>query len=229
MKADFFRKKILMLAGTLSVAAVLFSVFYARVLTKTQVVDLTQSFYFLVSEEENATAAAETISLSGGAGYVLTRGDADYAVLSCYFTERDAKTVKDNLAAKKIPAAVLAESGGKLYLKKNSEKRNAEKLAGCFNTMNSCIHLLYDIGTRAETGEYTQQKLKRALEEVKGVLSCLSRENRGGVFTEISVCGAKAAEKLSEISRGVVYAKDIRYVQVYLSDCYLSLASKFSL
>lgn len=228
MKADFFRKKILMLAGTLSVAAVLYGILYARVLTKTQVVDLTQTFYFLVSEEENTTVAAESISLGGGAGYVLTRGNTDYAVLSCYFTERDAKTVRDNLAAKKIPAAVLAESGGKLYLKKNSEKRNAETIAGGFNTMNSCIRLLYEIGTKADTGEYSQQKLKRALEEVRKVFSCLAIENRG-VFAELSDCSAKATEKLSEISRGVVYAKNIRYVQVYLSDCYLSLASKFSL
>lgn len=92
-----------MLAGTLSVAAVLFSVFYARVLTKTQVVDLTQSFYFLVSEEENATAAAETISLSGGAGYVLTRGDADYAVLSCYFTDGMQRRSKIISPRKKFP------------------------------------------------------------------------------------------------------------------------------
>ena len=229
MKTDFFRRKTLALAGVLSAATVLSGIFYAHALTRAIVADVSETFYFLVSEEENVPASAWDAYLGGGAGYVMSRGKTEYAVLSCYFTERDAKTVKDNLAAKKISAAVLAESGGKLYLKKNSEKRNAEKLAGCFNTMNSCIHLLYDIGTRAETGEYTQQKLKRALEEVKGVLSCLSRENRGGVFTEISVCGAKAAEKLSEISRGVVYAKDIRYAQVYLSDCYLSLASKFSL
>jgi hypothetical protein len=35
--------------------------------------------------------------------------------------------------------------------------------------------------------------------------------------------------KLSEIVRGTVYAKDIRYLQVSLSDSYLTLAEEFSI
>lgn len=229
MKTDFFRRKGFLLAGILSVSAVLSGVFYARTLTEMQVVDLTQTFYFLVSEEENATVSSQSIYLSGGAGYVLKRGGENYAVFSCYFTPTDAKIVRDNLAAKKISASVLTESGGCLYLKKNSEKRNAKKLKGCFNTLNESIRLLYDIAAKAETGEYTQQKLKSLLSETSGVLFCLSKENPDGMFTDISVCASNAAQRLSEISRSTVYAKDIRYVQIYLSDCYLLLSSDFSL
>ncbi len=229
MKTDFFRRQIFALAGVLSAAVVLSGVFYAHALTKTQVVDLTRTFYFLVSEEENAPASAENIYLDGGAGYVMSRGKTDYAVISCYFNETDAKTVKNNLDRKKIASSVIAESGGKLYLKKRSEKLRAEQLAGCFRTLDSCISLLYDIANGAERGTYTQQALKRSLSAVKGVLSCLSEENRGGIFTDISVCAAKASEKIGEFSRGIIYAKDVRYVQVYLSDSYLRLASDFSL
>ena len=116
-----------------------------------------------------------------------------------------------------------------LYFKKRSEKQNAEKIAGCFRTMGSCIRHLYDIANSAETGEYTQQALKRSLSAVRGVLSRLAEENRGGVFTEISACASQSALKLSEIVRGTVYAKDIRYLQISLSDSYLTLAEEFSI
>ena len=182
-----------------------------------------------MSEEENVPASAWDAYLGGGAGYVMSRGKTEYAVLSCYFNETDARTVKNNLGNKKISASVLEESGGMLYFKKRSEKQNAEKIAGCFRTMGSCIRLLYDIANSAETGEYTQQALKRSLSAVRGVLSRLAEENRGGVFTEISACASQSALKLSEIVRGTVYAKDIRYLQISLSDSYLTLAEEFSI
>ena len=64
---------------------------------------------------------------------------------------------------------------------------------------------------------------------MRGVLSRLAEENRGGVFTEISACASQSALKLSEIVRGTVYAKDIRYLQISLSDSYLTLAEEFSI
>ena len=229
MKTDFFRRKTLALAGVLSAATVLSGIFYAHALTRAIVADVSETFYFLVSEEENVPASAWDAYLGGGAGYVMSRGKTEYAVLSCYFNETDARTVKNNLGNKKISAAVLEESGGMLYFKKRSEKQNAEKIAGCFRTMGSCIRLLYDIANSAETGEYTQQALKRSLSAVRGVLSRLAEENRGGVFTKISACASRSALKLSEIVRGTVYAKDIRYLQVSLSDSYLTLAEEFSI
>lgn len=229
MKKNFFRKKLLLTAGILSVAAVLSGIFYARVLLTAEVADLGRTFYFLVSEEENVPASAQAVYLGGGAGYAMKRNGTDYAVLSCYFAESEAKRVKNNLENKKMSTAIVKESGGILYFKKRSEKQNAEKIAGCFRTMSGCIDLLYDISNYAETGTYTQRKLKQALSSVSGVLSCLAKENRGGLFTDISACSAAAAGGIDEITRGIVYAKDVRYLQVFLADSYLMLAAKFSL
>lgn len=229
MRTDFFRRGALALVGIFSALAVFSGIFYARVLLNMQILELTRTFYFLVSDDESVAVSAQSVYLSGGAGYLMSRDGQEYAVLACYFTSTEARIVRDNLASRRIAASVLEESGGRLYLKSNSEKRNAERLAGCFNTLSDCIRLLYDLSVKAEKGEYTQQKLKFVLRETGGVLSCLAKENDGGLFAKLSVCAAKASEKLSEIYRSTVYAKDIRYVQVYLSDSYLSLASDFSL
>lgn len=85
------------------------------------------------------------------------------------------------------------------------------------------------MANKAETGEYTQQTLRRTLSSVGGVLSCLAEENSGGIFTDISACAAQASLMSEEIIRGTIYAKDIRYLQVYLCDSYLLLASEFSI
>lgn len=229
MKSGFFRRKAFLLAGFLSVVCVLSGVLYSRVLLRAEVVDCSQSFYFLVSEEENVAAAAHSIALDGGAGYIMRRSGREYAVLACYFTEPAARAVQNTLSVRDISSRILEESGGTLYLTTNSEKRNAEKLKGCFHTLGDCISLLYDLATAAETGGYTQQELKRLLADVGGVLSRLSEENREGIFTGISACAATASAKVAQIRRDIVYSKDIRYIQVWLSDQYLRLAEDFSI
>lgn len=229
MKSISFRRKAFLLAGTLSAMCVLGGVFYARALTRMQVVDCAQTFWFLVSEEENVAAAAQSVSLHGGAGYVMRRKGEEYAVLACYFSQSAARAVGDNLEAKNLAVSVREESGGTLYLKKNSEKRSAEGLRGCFDTLSSCIRLLYDLSAAADTGGYTQQELRRLLADVGGVLSRLAEENRDGVFTDISACASAASAEIMRLRQDVVYARDIRYIQVWLSDSYLRLADEFSL
>ncbi len=229
MKSSFFRRKAFLLAGFLSFVCILSGVLYSRVLLRAEVVDCSQSFYFLVSEEENVAATAHSIALDGGAGYIMRRSGREYAVLACYFTEPAARAVQNTLSVRDISSRILEESGGTLYLTTNSEKRNAEKLKGCFHTLGDCISLLYDLATAAETGGYTQQELKRLLADVGGVLSRLSEENREGIFTGISACAATASAKVAQIRRDIVYSKDIRYIQVWLSDQYLRLAEDFSI
>ena len=68
MKTDFFRRKTLALAGVLSAATVLSGIFYAHALTRAIVADVSETFYFLVSEEENVPASAWDAYLGGGAG-----------------------------------------------------------------------------------------------------------------------------------------------------------------
>ena len=41
-------------------------------------------------------------------------------------------------------------------------------------------------------------------------------------------CAASAGEEIGRMSEGIVFAKDLRYMQVRLSDDYLRLADKFS-
>lgn len=228
MTTDFFRGKALAIAGLLSALFLISGFFYARILGGAQVIDLAQNFYFLVSEEEHVAVSAQSIYLSGGAGYIITRGREEYAVLACYQKEADARTVRDNLAIRQISTEILKESSGHLYLKSRSEKENAEKIKGFFSTLYSCTTFLGDVAIKAEKGEYSQRKLKETLQEVNKVLSCLARENKC-LSEEFFLYTTKASEKLNEMNRGVVYAKDIRYVQIYLSDCFLSLASRFSL
>lgn len=228
MRSGFFRRNAFLLTGFLSAVCVFSGVFYSRVLLRAEVVDCSRSFYFLVSEEENAAAAAQSVALDGGAGYVMRRFGNEYAVMACYFTEPAARAVQHTLSVREIPSRILEESGGTLYLTTNSEKRNAEKLKGCFHTLGDCVSLLYDLATAAETGGYTQQELKRILADVGGVLSRLSEENREGIFTGISACAATASAEIARIRRDIVYAKDLRYIQVWLSDQYLLLAEDFS-
>jgi len=79
MKTDFFRKKAFILAGILSIATVISGIFYAHALIRAVEVNIGESFYFLISEEENVAASAEEVYLDGGAGYGVRRGRTKYS------------------------------------------------------------------------------------------------------------------------------------------------------
>ena len=127
MKTVFFRKKAFILAGILSIATVISGIFYAHALIGAVEVNVGESFYFLISEEENVAASAEEVYLDGGAGYVMSRGRTNYAVYSCYFTETDAKTVRNNLNDKDIPASVIEESVSVSVFEKTFGKTECRK------------------------------------------------------------------------------------------------------
>lgn len=226
MKTSF--RKFSLFAGILSVLFVAGGLLCAGAVKTACVVDCSRTFYFLVSEEMGADAAAEAGALGGGAGYVMEREGREYAVLSCYFSLSDAQSVQDRLSDADVAVAVRAEEGGKLYLTGFSEKKNAERLKGCFSTLGSCIRILYELSAAADEG-MPQETLKDILGDVGGVLSRLAKENPDGIFSDLSACAASASEEIGRMSEGIVFAKDLRYMQVRLSDDYLRLADKFSL
>lgn len=66
MKTVFFRKKAFILAGILSIATVISGIFYAHALIGAVEVNVGESFYFLISEEENvALRPKKYISMAG--------------------------------------------------------------------------------------------------------------------------------------------------------------------
>lgn len=104
MKASF--RKFSLFAGILSVLFVAGGLLCAGAVKTALVVDCSRTFYFLVSEAQNADAAAEAGALGGGAGYVMEREGREYAVLSCYFSLSDAQSVRDRLSESDVRASV---------------------------------------------------------------------------------------------------------------------------
>lgn len=227
MMKEFFRKKALGLAGVFSAFAVFSGLAYAGVLANSVFVDVGQNFYFLVSEEENVSAAALNVYFNGGAGYVMEYGGRDLAVIACYLSETDALSVQKKLKVSGVPTSLERAKGGTLCLKTRREKREESQIVGSFTVFRDCIRLLSEIVGMAESGA-TQQTLRSVLGDTKLVLSSLAAA-RSGATAELSLAAESGVERTEEILSGTIYAKDIACLQIFLCDSYLGATEKFSL
>lgn len=181
----------------------------------TETVSLPQSYYFVIRECESTTASAVAgeVYLSGGAGYLYEANGKSNVVLACYFSETAAQSVCRTLEEKGTEASVMALKPQEFVLR-GGRADYAAQIAANASTLDSCVRLLYDTANGLERAECSQDEARAAVRGVTEVLSGLRGQNADGMFERWNAALRAAEKKGIEIAEGILFAKDIRYLQV---------------
>lgn len=178
-------------------------------------VSLGYDFYFLIKECESTTAGviAGGVADSGGAGYLY----GDDVVLSVYFTESDACSVRDRLDERGVETRIKEVSCKEFMLRGDASKRDLAISNG--KTVYAIGKELYEIANRLERAECTQEEARKALNGAVAALKGLQRENEnadGALFSRWNAVLFSAARKGEEIATQIIFCKDVRYLEVQL-------------
>jgi len=208
--------------GALVVGAALGGRGYLRV-----VID--KEYFFLVKdcEETSVSAVAGDIYLSGGAGYYLK--GANSVAIACYFKAASAESVKDNLGDKGRDVRVFARKIAPLTLKGKSVAAR-DRIVANAETADSLARLLYDTANGLEQAKLSQAEARSALVgavsslggviEFKVMNPYLGEQNLEDTLKEAHRRGVELAE-------GLLFQKDIRYLQTLLCDRIVNIAEYF--
>ena len=189
-------------------------------------VSFRKDYYFLVKDCEETTAAAVSgdIYSSGGAGYFLKEDNA--VAVACYFKEASAESVRKNLQEKGTDTRVIARTPEDLVLrgKKSGYKTQIESN---LETVDRFAHILYDTANGLERSELSQKEAKAALNGVVSSLNGLIAGNEEDFFVPWNVALKEAERRGAELEKGLLFAKDLRYLQTMLCDKTVNLVNYF--
>lgn len=185
--------------------------FYGR---REEKISLEKTYYFLVRdcEDETASAVAGEVYLFGGAGYLLESAGKTSVALACYFKESDCLRVQTTLEEKGIFARLLSLSTKEFRVESKTLKKKIEET---ISTVDDCAHILYETANGLERAELTQDEARAALKGVNTSLRGLSLEE-DEAFALWDHALLKAEQRGKEISEGILFAKDLRYLQIQI-------------
>lgn len=175
---------------------------------------LEKEYYFLVKDCEDATASAVAgqVYLRGGAGYLLETDGKSAVVLACYFHLSDAERVRSSMSEKDVETRILTLKTKDFSLdggaagKKNAVCSNVE-------TAETCARILYNAANGLERAEMTQEEARAAVRGAVGSLKGL-RIGNGDSFELWNAKLASCERRGTEIAEGILFSKDLRYLQV---------------
>ena len=231
-KTNYLRRKrktaVLPVIAVFSLCLCLFLGIFAWNGRNSKTVSLSQEYFLVVRECVSATAAAVAgeVYLSGGAGYLYETGGKSLVVLACYFSETAAESVCRTLSEKGTEASVLCVSPQEIVVR-GSDAENAPLVEANALTADSCIRLLYRTANGLERTECSQEEARAALRGVAAALSGLCDSNGEGMFREWNAALRSAERKAKEIAEGLIFAKDVRYLQVQLCLAVVSASDYF--
>ena len=190
-------------------------------------VSLEEKYYLLVRDCEDTTAAvvAGQIYSSGGAGYLLDTGDL--VALACYFSERDAEFVQGVMAEKGLTTHVVEISPEDFSLNGKRAEERAHITANA-NTADTCARILYDTANGLERTELTQDEARAALTGVIKSLKGLREGNEGELYGLWNAALYEAEREGREVAAGILFAKDLRYIQIRLCLAISNIENYFS-
>lgn len=180
-------------------------------------ISLSNTYYLLIRacEEETAVSVSTQVYLSGGAGYLIKANGKNSVVLAGYRKERDAAFVRRVMAEKDVETQIVECACSDFELTGN-DAVYAERIEQNVSTLDSAIWLLYDIANGLERSEISQDAARSGVRGVVSAVSGLRQENEGGLFDGWNAALMSAERKGREIASGIIFAKDVRYLQVQM-------------
>ena len=187
-----------------------------------------KEYYFLVQDCETTTAAAVAgqVYLAGGAGYSLETAGQSCVVLACYFRVTDAERVQRAMAEKEITVRILTLRSSDFVLEgQNSALKG--RVEGNLETAEACARILFDAANGLERAELSQEEARAAVRGTTKALKGLREENSAGLFDHWNVLLTSAAKRGEEIADGILFSKDLRYLQTELCLAIVNAESYF--
>lgn len=180
-------------------------------------VSLPQKYWILVRDCEDSTAAAVVGStyLSGGAGYLIESGGKQCVVIACYYSETSAQSVRRTMEGKGIETRIEKRVPHDFTLNGNNSSYK-ERIISNAETVDTCAKILYDTANGLERTSVSQEEARAAVRGVVSSLHGLQEGNSGKCFSEWNTALLLAERRGIEIANGILFAKDLRYLQVQL-------------
>ncbi|MDE6058644.1 MAG: hypothetical protein K2G44_01220 [Clostridia bacterium] len=180
-------------------------------------VTLPQKYWLLVRDCEDSTAAAiiGNTYLSGGAGYLIETGGKQSVVIACYYSEVSAESVRRSMEGKGIETHIVKRAPSDFTLSGNSSSYK-ERIIENAETADTCAKILYDTANNLERTAISQEEARAAVRGVVSSLHGLQEGNTDRCFSQWNTALLLAERKGIEIANGIIFAKDLRYLQVQL-------------
>ncbi len=173
-------------------------------------------YYLLVKEcnEQTVSASVGEVYSGGGAGIETSFDGKNFVVLAAYPHEDTAQKVQNQLLQKGETIGILALQGKEISLV-GSEARLAQEICDNRNTVEGCIVLLYSLANELEKGTLSQERAKGILNGVVKTLEKQRVEN-GNNFPVWNQAVQEVEQQGKEMAEGIVFAKDVRRLQIRL-------------
>ncbi len=220
-----FFKKVLFFLGMGGVFIAVIGVYLVSFVFRTEEFKVERTVYFLVLPAEEATSSVvvQDIYVSGGAGYVFSHKATQYVALAAYNNEWAAKNVQGTLEKKGKQTQILPLEIDTFYFKSKKEKEIKGAVEGCINTLLQCADLLYTTANGLETTRFTQGEARQIITELQSVFNGLKTTAAPQTEDLLNF----ASKKCREITSGIIYAKDVRYLQLFLLEGVYGLQETF--
>ena len=181
------------------------------------------TFYFVCYRtEDNAVSAGSisgAVSNYGGAGYILEYGDSFFVTGACYYDDKDANNVCENLKKRDMECEVVEISTEEYYVA-NASSANNKLYLGNLNTLQSLTTLAYNCANSIDTGEYGQTQAKSVITDIRNALKGLLTANTDNCFSgEIR----RLIAECDNVNEGYVYSKDLRRLQIAIADSIINV------
>ena len=190
-------------------------------------VRLALTYHFLVVRCESATvgAVAGEAYLAGGAGYLLE--NENLVVLAGYYRKEDAAYVGDTMSANGVEVSILTRPLDDFSTGREHAAERAA-VAGNLKTLDAVSRLLFDAANGLERGSMSQEEARTAVRGAADSLKGLAEGNGGEYFGLWNVELLRGQRRARELSSGLMFAKDLRYLQVSLLFTILRAPAYFS-
>jgi hypothetical protein len=193
------------------------------IVLSTQKIKFNVSYHFvclyIADNALSASALSDSTSSYGGAGYILEYNDCFYIAVSCYYTADDATNVLNNLKKMGIDPTTLSIEFESFRPNRILTQKTKAKFLGNLNTLDSLSRLAYDTANLLDEGKISEAKAKSALSNIKSDLKALENNN----LSEFTAPLQKLQNICDEFLDGYIYSKNLRYLQIAIADCIISL------
>lgn len=189
-------------------------------------VSFSARYYFLVRDCESTTAGAVAGEsyLAGGAGYWLEEENA--VVLSAYYLESDAEFVAGTMSEREVAVRVLMREAAPFAVNGDAAKF-ASRIEANASVMDASSRMLFGAANDLERGVCSQEEARAAVMGAARALGGLAAENDGAVFSLLTPELERIERRAKELAAGILFAKDLRYLQVRLLLAVVSLDEYF--
>lgn len=188
-----------------------------------------REYYFLVQTCEDATvsAVAGQVYFSGGAGYELEAEGKRCVAIACYFRRTDAERIQSAMREKGVAAEILSLSGSDFALE-GENAGYADRVTGNLETAETCARILFDTANGLERLELSQDEAHTAVRGVVKALKGLRAQNAAPLFSRWNAALVTAESRGKELAEGILFAKDLRYLQTSLCHAIVRADSYFT-